>query len=198
MSVWPSTSTPCWAHTLRVVIAWTASTSPACTEVMAWGARMEWKIWRARRGGRPDIAAALAAKVARSRSVHSHSRRLEEAELFGKGVVVERRLDLEDLDPAAAMSRPMRQLEECSSERRLVHERSAVAHGLRVVVVAQAAVAGETGGHALVPAVHGHEVDVDVDQEVARRRTLVDLHLLALLGLPRGRRGCRGPRRRAG
>ena len=67
MSAWPSISTPCWAHTLRVVISWTASTSPAWTEVMAWGARMEWRIWRTRRGGAPDIAAELAAKAARSR-----------------------------------------------------------------------------------------------------------------------------------
>ena len=61
MSVWPSTSTPCWAHTLAVVSAWTASTSPACTEVRAWGERMEWKIWRARRGGTLDSAVEVAA-----------------------------------------------------------------------------------------------------------------------------------------
>ena len=51
MSVWPSTSTPCWAQTLAVVRAWTASTSPACTEVSACGERMPWKICRATRGG---------------------------------------------------------------------------------------------------------------------------------------------------
>ena len=53
MSVCPCTSTPCCFHTFSVVMAWTASTSPACTEVMAWGDSMEWKIWRARRGGTP-------------------------------------------------------------------------------------------------------------------------------------------------
>ena len=51
MSVCPTTSTPCCFHTFSVVRACTASTSPACTEVMAWGDSMEWKIWRARRGG---------------------------------------------------------------------------------------------------------------------------------------------------
>ena len=61
MSVCPSTSTPCWAQTFAVVIAWTASTSPACTEVNAWGERMEWKTWRASRGGVLDRAAEVAA-----------------------------------------------------------------------------------------------------------------------------------------
>ena len=61
MSVCPSTSTPCWAHTFAVVSAWTASTSPACTEVRAWGERMEWKICRASRGGVLDSAADVAA-----------------------------------------------------------------------------------------------------------------------------------------
>ena len=54
---------------------------------------------------------------------------------------------------------------------------------LRVVVVAQAAVAGEPGGHALVAAVHGHQVDVHVDQEVRGGGPLVDLDVLALVGL---------------
>ena len=51
MSVCPSTSTPCCSHTCWVVSACTASTSPACTEVRACGARMPWKIWRLNRGG---------------------------------------------------------------------------------------------------------------------------------------------------
>ena len=61
MSVCPSTSTPCCAQTLAVVSAWTASTSPACTEVSACGDRMEWKIWRATRGGVLASAADVAA-----------------------------------------------------------------------------------------------------------------------------------------
>ncbi len=65
----------------------------------------------------------------------------------------------------------------------LVHERLGVAHRLRVVVVAQAPVAGQPGGHALVAAVHGDQVDVDVDQQVRGGGPLVDLDVLALLGL---------------
>ena len=67
-----------------------------------------------------------------------------------------------------------------------------------VVVVAEAPVAGQAGGDALVAAVHGHEVDVDVDEQVALGRPLVDLDVLALVGLARDGRGRRGPRRRAG
>jgi hypothetical protein len=33
MSVCPSIGTSCWRNTLAVVASWTASTSPACTEV---------------------------------------------------------------------------------------------------------------------------------------------------------------------
>ena len=33
-----------------------------------------------------------------------------------------------------------------------------------------------------MPAVHGHQVDVDVDQQVALGGSLVDLHVLALVG----------------
>ena len=67
--------------------------------------------------------------------------------------------------------------------RRLVHEGLGVHHGVRVVMVAQAAVAGQTGGHALVPPVHGDEVDVDVDQQVRGGGPLVDLNILTLVGL---------------
>ena len=56
-------------------------------------------------------------------------------------------------------------------------------HRLGIVVVAQAAVAGQSGGHALVPPVHRHQVDVDVDQQVRRGGPLVDLDVLALFGL---------------
>ena len=61
MSVCPSTSTPCCAQMLAVVSACTASTSPACTEVRAWGALMEWKICRATRDGVLASAADVAA-----------------------------------------------------------------------------------------------------------------------------------------
>ena len=53
---------------------------------------------------------------------------------------------------------------------------------LAVVVVAEAAVAGEAGGGALPAAVHGDEVDVHVDEEVALGRPLVDLDHLAVVG----------------
>ena len=64
-----------------------------------------------------------------------------------------------------------------------VHERPAVLHRPHVVVVADAPVAGESGGDGLVAAVHRDEVDVHVDQEVALCGAPVDLDDLALLGL---------------
>ena len=69
-----------------------------------------------------------------------------------------------------------------------VHERAALLKRPHVVVVAQAAVAGEAGGGALVTAVHGNEVDVDVDEEVALRRPLADLDLLLSSVVPRNAR----------
>ena len=107
---------------------------------------------------------------------------LEEAELLGEGVGVEGGLDLEDLharcgdQPAHA---PVRRVQLGAV---LVHERAALGHGAGVVVVAQAAVAGQAGGHRLVAAVHGHQVDVDVDEQVRGGRPLVDLDVLALVG----------------
>ena len=77
----------------------------------------------------------------------------------------------------------MRQLAECSSEAGASMNERAVAHGPGVVVVAQALVAGQAGGHALVAAVHGHQVDVHVDEQVAGGGPLVDLDVLALVGL---------------
>ncbi len=56
-------------------------------------------------------------------------------------------------------------------------------HGPHVVVMAQAAVAGQAGGHALVAAVHRHQVDVDVDQQVGLDRPPVEFDLFALVGL---------------
>ena len=96
------------------------------------------------------------------------------------------------------MSRPIRQLEECSSERCWSMNDRLCCMVCDVVVVAEAAVAGQAGGHALVAAVHGHQVDVDVDEQVRLGRPPVDLDVLALVGLARGGPGRRGPRRRAG
>ena len=77
----------------------------------------------------------------------------------------------------------MRQFGRMQFGGRLIHERFRMAHGLRVVVVTKAAVTGQTCRHALVAAVHGHQVDVDVHQQVRSGGPLVDLHFLALVGL---------------
>ena len=58
-----------------------------------------------------------------------------------------------------------------------------MAHGGDVVMMAQAAVAGQPGGDALVTAVHGDQVDIDVDQQVGLGGPFVDLHFLAAVGL---------------
>ena len=84
--------------------------------------------------------------------------------------------------PASRRTSPMRQFEWCSSEWCRSMNDSAVLHRLDVVVVAQAAVAGQAGGGRLPAAVHGDEVDVHVDEQVALGRPLVDLDLLALVG----------------
>ena len=166
---------------------------------MAWGERIEWKIWRAsrsgvrvegRRGGGeggpvPQRPLPLAL--------------LQEARTGGGKVSVLRVVSIwKTLTPLSAMSRPMRQLEECSSEAGASMKDSECRMVVGVVVVAQALVAGQAGGHALVAAVHGHQVDVDVDEQVAGGRPLVDLDVLALVGVAEVRPGCRGPRRRAG
>ena len=62
-----------------------------------------------------------------------------------------------------------------------------MAHGGDVVVMAQAAVAGQPGSHALVAAVHGNQVDVDVDQQIRLGRPFVDLNVLAPVRLPQPR-----------
>src|ERR1700721_2552970 len=116
MSVWPSTSTPCWAQTLAVVTAWTASTSPACTEGRAWGERREGKIWRARRAGVMDNALDVAAYEARSRSDHSHSRFCRKPKFDGNVSLLSVVSIWKIFTPDSAMRRPMRQLAECSSE----------------------------------------------------------------------------------
>ena len=108
---------------------------------------------------------------------------LQELEVRRERVVVERGLDLEDLDPRLRDEPSHAPVGRVQLGRRLVHERLGVAHRLRVVVVPQAPVAGQAGRHALVAAVHRHEVDVHVHQEVGRGGPLVDLDVLALVGL---------------
>ena len=48
--------------------------------------------------------------------------------------------------------------------------------------MAQAPVTGQPRGHRLVAPVHGHQVDVHVDEQIRRGRPLVDLHVLAVVG----------------
>ena len=122
-------------------------------------------------------------KVARSRrplplplGQHRHRPVLAER------VVVDGGLDLEDLHAGVADDLAHAPVRVVQLGLVAVHERPALLHRLHVVVVAQAAVAGQAGGGRLVAAVHGHDVDVDVDEQVALGRSLVDLHLLALVG----------------
>ena len=61
-----------------------------------------------------------------------------------------------------------------------VHQAARVLQRLGVVVEAQAAVRGEPGGDRLPAAVHRHLVDVDVHDQIAVGRPLVDLDDLAL------------------
>ena len=87
------------------------------------------------------------------------------------------------LTPLLRSTSPMRQLRAVELALVAVHEAARLPHGLHVVVVPERAVGGEAGGGGLPPAVHRDEVDVDVDEEVALGGPLVDLHLLAVVGL---------------
>ena len=129
-------------------------------------------------------SSALAAptKPRRSRTPHSHSLFWRNSNDDGNVSLLRVVSIWKTFTPLSAMRRPMRQLEECSSERCWsMNDRLFCMVG-DVVVVPEAPVAGQPGGHALVPAVHGHQVDVDVDQQVAVGGPLVDLHVLALVG----------------
>ena len=130
--------------------AWTASTSPAWTEVIRWGARTEWKIWRASRAGVRSRAVEAATKASRSLAFHSHSRFCRNWKAPREGVVVEGGLDLEDLDAAVGDEPSHPPVGGVQLGAVLVHERLGSPHGGRIVVVAEARVAGQPGGHALV------------------------------------------------
>ena len=145
---------------------------------------MEWKIDRATRSGvacerlrrRQEPGAVACGPLPLTA--------LEEPELLGEGVGVEVGLDLEHLHPRRRDEPAHAPVRRVQLGAVLVHERAALGHGVRVVVVAQALVAGQAGGHGLVPAVHGHQVDVDVDEQVRGGGPLVDLDVLALIGEP--------------
>ncbi len=198
MSVWPSTATPCCAQTLSVVSLCTASTSPAWTEVIRWGDLTEWKICRARRDGVRSSACEAARYPSRSRAPHSHSRFCRKAKAGGKVSLLRVVSIWNTLTPALGDEASHPPVGGVQLRAVLVHEGAALLHGQRVVVVAEAPVAGQPGGHALVAAVHGHQVDVDVDEQVALGGPPVDLHVLVLRRSARGGRGRTGPRRRAG
>ena len=83
---------------------------------MAWGDLIEWKIWRARRGGTFPRAPDDAAYEARSSRFHSHSRFCRNSKLLGKVSVFSVVSIWKILTPASAMKRPMRQFDECSSD----------------------------------------------------------------------------------
>src|SRR5919106_800308 len=57
-------------------------------------------------------------------------------------------------------------------------------HRVHVVVMAEAAVGPQPYRHRLVAAIHGHQVDVHVHEEVGLGRLPRDLHVLTLVGLP--------------
>ena len=106
----------------------------------------------------------------------------EELERLRERVGVQRRLDLEHLDPGVTQhpAHPPRRVVDLAVA--MVHEAAAGLHRRRVVVVAQRAVRGEADRRRLPATVHRHEVDVDVDDEVGLRRPLADLDLLAVVG----------------
>src|ERR1700737_1879175 len=117
MSAWPSTSTNCWRWTYRVLTWCAASTSPACTLVMRWGALIDWKIERTILTGARSIDLLTARKEALSLAVHSHSRFCRKANDDGKVSVLRVVSIWNTLRPLAAISRPIRQLDECRAER---------------------------------------------------------------------------------
>ncbi len=96
----------------------TASTSPACTEVMACGACQDWKAERRVRWGRRSSPAFIAANEMRSLAFHSHSRFCSTL----RGPSVPKTLLFmvvsiwKTLTPESFSTLPIRQFDECSSE----------------------------------------------------------------------------------
>ncbi len=106
----------------------------------------------------------------------------QELERLREHVGVQRGLDLEHLGPVIAHHLAHAPCALVKLGGVLVHERVRRLHRGRVVVMAQRAVAGEADGGRLPAAVHGDEVDVDVDEQVGLGGSLVDLDLFALVG----------------
>ncbi len=66
---------------------------------------------------------------------------------------------------------------------RRIHVPVGVEDGLRLVVIRQATIITKAHRHRFVAAVHGHEVDIDVDDEVALARAPVDADFLPVARL---------------
>src|SRR5579884_2044791 len=116
-SICPSPSTVSWQSTYSVVARCTASTSPAWTLDILWGDLIDMKIERARRSGVRSRLLLAARKLARSLIPHSHSRFWRNENAWGNVSELRVVSIWKILTPLSAISRPMRQLDECNSER---------------------------------------------------------------------------------
>src|SRR5215210_4865626 len=100
-----------------------------------------------------------------------------------EGGVVEGGLDVEDLY-GVVQDLPHPVYGAVHSRVGRVHEGAGVPERLRVVVVADGGVGGDAGVDGLVPPVHGDEVYVHVDDEVALGGPAADAYLLPTLRVP--------------
>ena len=110
---------------------------------------------------------------------------VEEPQLRREGLAVQRGLDLEHLHAVGGEEAPHpdgRVVDRRVSGPR-IHVALRLEHRVHVVVVPKALVAGQADRDRLVAAVHRHEVDVHVDDQVGLRRPLHDLDVLAHVGL---------------
>ncbi len=143
MSVWPSTSTSCWRYTISVV-AGVHRLHLAGVDAGHGVGRLdglEDRAAQARRGHRQALGHAQVGGPVPGRPLPLAP--LQKRHLVGEGVVVERGLDLEHLDAAGRDEPAHTPVGRMQLGVLLVHEGAGVAHGLDVVVVAQAAVAGQ-------------------------------------------------------
>ncbi len=168
-----------------VVTSCTASTSPACTDVSRVGRlpRLE-DLTGGRLAGRRSRPAFMPRNVSRSLRVplplallqHAHRARPSPKMLLLMVVSIWKTLMPVFLQHLAHA--PVRRVQLALVA---VHERRRVLHGLDVVVVAERCGSCARPVAVRLPAaVHRHEVDVDVDDQVALGGPLVDLDLLAL------------------
>ena len=183
-SVWPDTATSCWRYTFSVVILWDGLHLAG--------------LHRGHGVGRPPSLEGPTPRRRRQHlqpCLHGQERRpvprrplpfppLEHRHRTGgaEAVVVQRCLDLEDTGTGVPHHGALTPVGVVQFGVALVHERPGLQHRGHVVVVAQPLVAGQPGDGALPATVHGHEVDVHVDDQVALGGAAADLHLLAVVG----------------